>query len=341
MKSQANKKVDEFNATLIQQREDLEASRRNVNKLMDGGSSQEIIKQEELLKEQIKQKVNMNLGSPDLHDKYTLVPKDNPVSRNIELVRLPTTLTFSSEHSTKGWCYSTCHRANGDIPIGCTDGVKIMDKTTMKISPYDLPYKTANAVIEHRHGVYILHKHGTTYKVEILLPSMSSGETLFESENTTNYAAHMAVSDQYVVAYRPNDGTDGELIIYNLCSKELKYQPVDVHHFVTFLENGNLLAASGQRLIKYRIVDGVAVHLWTTELQNINSVCSGPHGLIYGSTQNNTKSIYIISPSGEKLHEFTHDQLPGDYTGQISWRDGQLVVPGWDEKKVCLLKMTP
>ncbi|XP_067943848.1 uncharacterized protein [Watersipora subatra] len=186
-----------------------------------------------------------------------------------------------------------------------------------------------------------MHRHKTTQKVEILLPSMSSGETLFEFEKTTNNAADMAVSDQYVVVYRPKDGPDDELIIYNLCSKELKYQPVDVFHRVTFLENGDLLASSGQRLIKYRIVDGVAVHLWTTKLQNIIRVCSGPHGLIYGSTQNNTKSIYIISPSGEKLHEFTHDQLPGATTGQISWRDGQLVVPGWGEKRVCLFKMTP
>ncbi|XP_067949010.1 uncharacterized protein [Watersipora subatra] len=192
-----------------------------------------------------------------------------------------------------------------------------MDKTTMKISPYDLPYKTVTAVIEHHHGVYILHMHETTNKVEILIPSMSSGETLFEFENTTNHAAYMAVSDQYVVAYRPIASTRRELLIYDRCSKELKYQPVDVPHRVTFLENDDLLAASGHRLIKYRIVDGVAVHLWTTELQNIISFCSGPHGLIYGSTRS-TKSIYIISPSGEKLHEFTHDQLPGATTGQIS-----------------------
>ena len=172
-----------------------------------------------------------------------------------------------------------------------------MNKTTMKISQYDLPYKTVNAVIEHHHDVYILHKHETTHKVEILLPSMSSGETLFEFEDTTNYAAYMAVSDQYVVAYRYTKGY--ELIIYNLCSRELKCQHVDVPHYVTFLENGDLLASSSQQLIKYRIVDGVAVHIWTTDLQNISRVCSGPHGLIYGSTHDNTKSIYIISPSGK------------------------------------------
>ena len=101
----------------------------------------------------------------------------------------------------------------------------------------------------------------STHEVEQLLPCMTSGVTLFQFQNTTNYAAHLAVSATYIAAYRLAETSRGDLIIYDSHSKELKYQSVDKYHLVTFLENGDLLAASYHQLIRYKIEDGTAVHL--------------------------------------------------------------------------------
>jgi len=44
--------------------------------------------------------------------------------------------------------------------------------------------------------------------------------------------------------------------------------------------------------------------------------------------------------TGELLKTVSHDKLPSRFAGVPSIRDGVMAVPGWNEKMLCLFKIT-
>lgn len=214
----------------------------------------------------------------------------------------PTAVALSYEHDVGGWCYSVCHRENGDLLLGCVDGVWLLRDDDKTLSKGDLACEKVYAVKEHHKSIYILHKTRQKCKVGMCLPSLKQMETLFEFSYGSRYVADMAVSDDYVVAYAPEE-SDPQLLFYNFITQQTTITQIATSRFPHFLPDGQLLLAGKNELIKYIIEEGqLKTPVWTCKpLPNLNKVCADSNGLIYATTHNGEKSIYIISPQGTAL----------------------------------------
>jgi len=47
---------------------------------------------------------------------------------NVSLVTVPSSLTFISEHETDGWCLAAHHRQDGDMLIGTSNGIQLLNR---------------------------------------------------------------------------------------------------------------------------------------------------------------------------------------------------------------------
>ena len=166
----------------------------------------------------------------------------------------------------------------------------------MSVTTYDTVFKYVTSVVEYRNTIYVLHRVGDICKVEMCLPDMKSSYKLFEFKRDSTAAASMTVSDKYIVVCNPDN--DFQLIIYDIISKEKKYRQPDVRDKPYFLPDGQLLVHWVNKIAKYRPSDEelTIIH---EGLKNVLYMCTDEDGLIYVSTLNNQRVIYIISPDGK------------------------------------------
>ena len=212
-------------------------------------------------------------------------------------IHFPTSLTrIASTDKLGEFCYSAYHRADGNILLGCGDGVKLFNKETMSVTTYDTVFKQVTSVVEYRNNIYVLHRVGDIDKVEMCLPDMKSSYKLFEFKRDSAPAASMTVSDKYIVVCNPDNGW--WLIIYDIISKEKKYRQPDVRAHPYFLPDGQLLVIMADRIAKYRPSDEelTIIH---EGLKKVQHICTDEDGLIYVSTRENQRVLYIISPDGK------------------------------------------
>ena len=155
-------------------------------------------------------------------------------------------------------------------------------------------------MLEHHNAIYILHREEDTCGVVVCLPDLSSSQTLFEFENTGTSAAAMTLSDEYVVAWNPIDKE--QLIIYDFITKKQRIAQPAILSYPHFLSDGYLLTRGASELAKYKLESGELKTVWTCgELPNIRTISGDQDGLIYASTRNSQKSVYIISSEGRIL----------------------------------------
>ncbi|KAF6025942.1 hypothetical protein EB796_015754 [Bugula neritina] len=55
---------------------------------------------------------------------------------NVSLVTVPSSLTFISEHETDGWCLAAHHRQDGDMLIGTSNGIQLLNRDGNELSEY-------------------------------------------------------------------------------------------------------------------------------------------------------------------------------------------------------------
>ena len=214
-------------------------------------------------------------------------------------IRFPTSLTrIASTDKLGDQVMSAYHKADGNILLGCEDGVKLFNKETMSVTTYDTVFKQVTSVVEYRNNIYILHRVGDICKVEMCLPDMKSSYKLFEFKRDRPVAASMTVSDKYIVVMNPDN--DKQLIIYDIISKEKKYRQPDVRVSPYFLPDGQLLVRMDDRIAKYRPSDE-ELTIIQEGLKNVLHMCTDEDGLIYASTIENQRVLYIISPDGKFL----------------------------------------
>jgi len=218
---------------------------------------------------------------------------------NLSLVTVPSSLTFISEHETDGSCYSANHRQDGDILIGTDNGIQLLKQRHHKLTEYSTSEDGVTGVIKALQNVFILHGVGKIEKVDMCLAGdITKRQKLVQLERTSNTGAVMAVSDRHVVVNHPDTK---QLIIYDFITKQTETINPDVFPFgLHFLPDGHLLGVGGGKLIKYKIENGKLTKIWTCDdLTNGSKVCSDSNELIYVCTNNNLKTVYIISPLGK------------------------------------------
>jgi len=220
---------------------------------------------------------------------------------NISLVTVLSSLTFISEHETDDWCFSVNHRQDGDILIGTYNGIQLLSRDGNELSEYSTSEKIVTGVIETLQNVFILHREGDIDKVDMCLAgNITKKQQLFQFDRTGDGAAVIAVSDRYVVV---NHLDTKQLIIYDFITKQTETIHPDVFPFgLHFLPDGHLLGVGGGKLIEYKIENRKLTTVWTCDdVTNSNKVCSDSNELIYVCTNNNLKTVYIISPGGKTL----------------------------------------
>jgi len=213
---------------------------------------------------------------------------------NVDLVTVPSSLTFISEHETDGWCYSANHRQDGDVLIGTTNGIQLLSGDGNELTEYSTSEKYVTAVVETLQNVFILHRESDISKVEMCFAGdITKRQQLFQFDRTSLGVTVMAVSDRYVVVNNPDTR---QLILYDFITKQTETIHPDVYSFgLHFLPDGHLLGAGGNKLIKYKIENGKLSTVWTCDdVTDGYSVCTDSNGLIYVSGKS-LKSLYIIS----------------------------------------------
>ena len=214
-------------------------------------------------------------------------------------LRLPTSRTLDTVHKMKSGCWAVHHRENGDVLLGCEDGLWILDRADMTLKKSEVTEATVTSVVEHRNIIYMLtvsenEKGQFIGEVMMCLSDMRESQKLFEFKVLK--AAFISVSDRYIVVYNFSESVHQQ-IIYDFNSKQCKTTQIDSPYLPHFLSDGHLLTVAPRedKLTKYKIEDGEMTSKWTCEgLDNAFAACSDSNGLIYVSTSDDTKTIYII-----------------------------------------------
>ena len=239
-------------------------------------------------------------GAYSIHNSFYYMFVVEHVLFNIDVVNTPTSLTFISEHPTYAGCCSADYKEDGDLLLGCHDGVRLLRREDMQMIRYNTNVRGVTSAVEHHRDVFILHKDGKTDAVDMCLPGVTQRNKLFELQLTGNMVSFLAVSERYVVATNPDKD---QLLLYDFLTKQTTtltpgLAPWNVH----FLLDGDLLVLSSsqpQTLTRFRIENNQLTKVWTCDDLNFGfHVCTDSDSLIYVSTFNKEKTLYIISPSG-------------------------------------------
>lgn len=219
-------------------------------------------------------------------------------------------------------CYAACYRLNGDVLLGCKNGVKQFDSTTKEITDWK---QTGNfhefsvlGFVEHGESVFVLHlaKQKVSPKKKCRYTNLSMWEvgkyaagsdnsrkiTLFSFSDGAKATPSLAVSDKYI-AVAPSDASE-KLILYNVDTESKKYVSIDQLRSIYFLPDGDILCLAKETLIRYKIEedgenDGDLSAIWTCKerLQAAVGVSADTQSRIYVSTLER-KIIYLISSQG-------------------------------------------
>ena len=230
-----------------------------------------------------------------------------PQRFSTEFVNVPSSLIFQPKHHTTCWGYSSSFTENGNILVGCDDGLKLFDRNSKSLKTLALTPQSIYSVTEHRHIVYVLQSNGVnSCKVEMYLPNLQDHQTLFKLKYCGSYVPGMDVSDNYVVVNYPSveNPPNAKLTIYNLQSKQIKHISGIPEEIPFLLPDDQLLIPGGDHLVKYSIEDGKLTAIWACEgLTNVSYVCADHEGLIY-APYTGTHSLCIISPEGNYYIKF-------------------------------------
>jgi len=221
----------------------------------------------------------------------------------VSLVTVPSSLTFISEHKTSSQCVSTCYKQNGDLLVGTDGGLYVLRRGESKVSLCRTGFDSVTSVVEHHQNVFILHKNGNIFKVEMCLAGdITKRKQLFQFHRTNNTAPVLAVSDKYVVVKNPDTK---DLLVYDFTSQQTEKISSMNLFGLQFEPDSNLLGVCGSKLQKYKIDNGELVELWTCDdIIDGYSLCTDSNGLIYVTTSI-LKKIYVISSQGA----VTYDKL--------------------------------
>ncbi|XP_067951226.1 uncharacterized protein [Watersipora subatra] len=114
--------------------------------------------------------------------------------KTVAFVDVPRSLTLISSHEVKSFCYSACHRKNGDILIGCDRGLWRLKPTEKELTLYDLPMRRVSSIVERNDHVYVLHEHASLCIVDVFEHDMSGRRELFSYANTSGRLSSMTFS---------------------------------------------------------------------------------------------------------------------------------------------------
>ncbi|XP_067943270.1 uncharacterized protein [Watersipora subatra] len=222
---------------------------------------------------------------------------------------------------------------NEKLLLGCSDGVRCLNKGSsevIKLAPGGVSLLVTSVAV-YNNILYMLEHNRDNKTVYQCLSDVSQREMLFSFSYSSDRTPLAAVSKDYLVATNPDEK---KLVVFNFSTKSTRLLtpsiwPFDLH----FLPDGDLLALSmcSNALTRYRIEDDQITTIWSCKgLDRVRNVTSDIDGFIYVSSKR--KTIYIISPEGERMKDISNDNLP-DICGQISIRGkDELAVPTWRGK---------
>jgi len=177
-------------------------------------------------------------------------------------------------------------------------------RSSKRLINYNKTATSVANVIEKNQTIYILSTEEKTDKVEMCLSSnMASKHKLFQFERTSDSITSMAVSDKYVAAINPDTN---QLILFDLITKQTDHFSFSFAVYdLQFLPDGNLLTVSEDTLFKFRIDNGNLTPIWACEeMVKSSGLCTDSNGLIYVTTYDSLKTMYIVSPEGRKKFNF-------------------------------------
>ncbi|XP_067941924.1 uncharacterized protein [Watersipora subatra] len=328
--------VESYNIELMAKKERLEESCSEVRKWLRESHVMEKVEQKQQMTGELVNNTDVVINCPLMRTPALIQTSKQPF-RQPKLAPSPTSLTFLSEHSTTDRCYSAVYKESNELYLGCSDGVRVLNKESTEIKSLITLCITSVQVCNN--NAYVLGWNDDERTVYQCLSNLSQKEKLFSFNYLGNTASVIAVSKDYIVASEP---VKEKLVLYNFSTRSTTLltpavSPINMH----FLPDGQLLVVSLRQdtLIRCKLENDQLITIWTCkDLVGARGVTSDIDGFIYVTTFKK-KIIYIISPQGERLKEISNDNLP-DNTGQLSVRGrDKLAVPTWESNSVCLFKI--
>lgn len=232
---------------------------------------------------------------------------------NVDVTWQHCSLTLIDQFDTKCYCFSACHGQDGNLLLGCEDGIKALNPATEHLENAEALRTTVYSVVQHRRNIYALHRTNESAKsrrksrpeiktrivVSELVFHLHAYQTLFECKADT--VASMAVSDRYIAVATYNTSS---LILYNFDTKSTVTNATVTPFGLHFLSNGDLLVTNRNpgSLSRYQLEDGRLTHVWTRKgLETADSVYSSPDGIIYVWSFF-ARTVYIISSDGKWIN---------------------------------------
>lgn len=229
---------------------------------------------------------------------------DKGLLLNVDLVKLPTKLTFASEHDTTGSHYSASRREDRNRLVGCRRRVRLFNADSCHRAGYNV-----DAAFSMHNRTPLFHPSDNMRLVRLHFSDISRYQQLlqFQESNNNVELSSLVVSDRYIAVKKRDNN---HVILHNFHTKDTTSIPVNgTVEGLHFLLNGDLVIAKGETdrstLTRYRVRDNQLTTVWTCDgFSNGYAITSGSDGLIYLSSYSEG-TIYIVSPDGKlNIHEY-------------------------------------
>ena len=211
---------------------------------------------------------------------------------------MPTDLKYiSSEVVDKDGCHDVTFTSGGNVLVGSINGVTSLWKPKNVL--YDT-YKRVVAIVDYKRSLYLVHRSDNEMIAYQVLPDLSSGSKLFNTE--LSETSRVSVNDSLLVF--TDTKIDSKLTLYdfnqNQRTKSISIPELNSVDGVTFTSETTLLASNylNGKLVHYDLENQKVI--WTCEqLKNASCIARDPStGLIY-VFGNGNKVVYVISEQGK------------------------------------------
>ena len=213
----------------------------------------------------------------------------------LSLHLVPQSLELESSYQTGGECYCAFFNKNGNLLIGCHDGVRLYKENYHKATLRANHVTSIASVNDGTTFLYIPHSDDDRTVKKTFANLLNTQGTVFGYSFPGDNCGHVTASSKFIVAHNSDS-----LVLFNLATmtrtiEKMNFQTV----MLRFESDKNLLITSPKKLYKYNLdSDGNLSLIWIcNDMVGASGIAFSKHGfIIVQSTEE--KAMYIVSPQG-------------------------------------------
>ena len=197
----------------------------------------------------------------------------------LSLYIVPQSLELDSSYETGGECYCAFFNKNGNLLIGCHDGVRLYTDNYHKADKtLRANHVTSIASVNDEPSYLFMAHRDEERKIEKTSSNLSIREEVFKYGFPGRDCAHLTSSSKFIVTHNSDS-----VVAFSLATKRLTIEELDFHvAALRFDSDENLLVTSFDKLHKYSIGDdGNLSLIWICDnIVGASGIAFSKHGYI-------------------------------------------------------------